>query len=139
MQLDTCIQLPKFLGKINGDIVESWLRSLSTYFRACLYMDEDRKFHIASLQLEGIAQTWWGTQLENLSIVIDLVDNTVDGPQVITSWDGFFRDTKTIFTSLHIAKICSPNGYNSVNFRESTSRHTSTSCTSSTFNFMYQI
>jgi hypothetical protein len=65
MQLDTHFQLPKFLGQMNGEIVDSWIHNLSTYFKTCLEMEEDMKLHITSLQLEGIAQAWWDTHLEN--------------------------------------------------------------------------
>jgi hypothetical protein len=64
MQLDTHFQLPKFIGQMNGETVDSWIRSLSTYFKTSPEMEESTKLQIASLQLEGIAQTWWDTQLE---------------------------------------------------------------------------
>ena len=57
MQLDTCFQFPKFSGKMNGETVDSWLRNLSNYFRTCPMMEEEIKLQIASLQLEGLAQT----------------------------------------------------------------------------------
>jgi hypothetical protein len=65
MQLDTRIQLPKYSGQMNGEVVDSWIYSLSTYFRTHPDLDEERKLQIASLQLEGLAQTWWDTQLES--------------------------------------------------------------------------
>ena len=74
MQLDTCFQLPKFLGQMNGEVIDSWLHSLSTYFKTCPTMEEDMKLQITSLQLEGLAQTWWDTQLENISLVVELGD-----------------------------------------------------------------
>ena len=49
MQLDTRFQLPKFLGQMNGETVDSWLRSLSTYFKTCPKMEEDMELQIASL------------------------------------------------------------------------------------------
>ena len=55
--LDYQIQLPKFVGKMNGEMVDSWIRSLSTYFNTCLGLTEERKLQIVSLQLEGLAQT----------------------------------------------------------------------------------
>ena len=66
-----------------GEIVDSWLRSLSTYFKTFPDMEEDMKLQIASLQLEGIAQAWWDTQLENLSETDESTDTC------ITSWDSF--------------------------------------------------
>ena len=30
MQLDTCFQLPNFLGQMNGETMDSWLHNLST-------------------------------------------------------------------------------------------------------------
>jgi hypothetical protein len=56
--LDNQIQLPKFVGKMNGEMVDSWIRSLSTYFNTCPGLTEERKLQIVSLQLEGLAQTW---------------------------------------------------------------------------------
>ena len=57
-RLDTRFQLPKFNGKTNGEAVDSWIRSLSTYFTTCQGITEVRKLQIASLQLVGLAQTW---------------------------------------------------------------------------------
>jgi hypothetical protein len=87
MQLDTRFQLPKFSGQMNGETVDSWLRSLSTYFKTCLEMEEDMKLQIASLQLEGIAQAWWDTQLENFS----------ETDERITSWDNFCQALRDRF------------------------------------------
>ena len=56
--LDTRIQLPKFVGKNNGEIVDSSIRSLSTYFNTCPCLTKERKLQIATLQLEGLSQTW---------------------------------------------------------------------------------
>jgi hypothetical protein len=66
MQLDTRFQLPKFIGQMNGEMVDSWIRSLSTYFNTSPEMEESTKLQIANLQLEGIVQTWWDTQLEQV-------------------------------------------------------------------------
>jgi hypothetical protein len=60
-RLDTRIQLPKFVGKTNGEMVDSWIHSLSTYFNTCLGLTEERKLQIVTLQLEGLTQTWWDT------------------------------------------------------------------------------
>jgi hypothetical protein len=57
MQLDTHFQLPKFVGQMNGEMVNSWIHSLSTYFNTSPEMEEATKLQIASLQLKGIAQT----------------------------------------------------------------------------------
>ena len=61
-RLDTRFQLPKFNGQSNGEVVDSWIRSLSTYFNTCPDMTEVKKLQIAALQLEGIAQVWWDTE-----------------------------------------------------------------------------
>ena len=61
-RLDTWFQLPKFNGQSNGEVVDSWIRSLSTYFNTYLDMTEVKKLQIAALQLEGIAQVWWDTE-----------------------------------------------------------------------------
>ena len=49
MQLDTHFQLTKFWGQMDGETLDSWLRSLSTYFKTCPKMEEDMKLQIASL------------------------------------------------------------------------------------------
>jgi hypothetical protein len=41
MQLDTRIQFPKYLGQMNGEVVDSWICSLSTYFRTHPDLDEE--------------------------------------------------------------------------------------------------
>lgn len=71
-RLDTHFQLPKFAGQMNGEVVDSWIRSLSTYFRTCPEISEARKLQIAALQLEGTAQAWWDTKVENTTLVVDL-------------------------------------------------------------------
>ena len=56
--LDYQIQLPKFVGKMNGEMVDSWIHSLSTYFNTCVGLTEEITLQIATLQLEGLAQIW---------------------------------------------------------------------------------
>ena len=68
---------------MNGETIDSWIHSLATYFKTCPEMEEDMKLQIASLQLEGIAQAWWDTQLENFSEIGEPTDTR------ITSWDNF--------------------------------------------------
>jgi len=46
--LDYQIQLPKFVGKMNGEMVDSWIRSLSTYFNTCPGLTEERKLQIGT-------------------------------------------------------------------------------------------
>jgi hypothetical protein len=45
-RLDTQIQLPNFVGKKNGEMVDSWICSLSTYFNTCPGLTEERKLQI---------------------------------------------------------------------------------------------
>jgi hypothetical protein len=73
-RLDTRIQLPKFVGQTNGEIVDSWIHSFSTYFNTCPSLTEERKHHIVSLQLEGLTQTWWDTEQEKTTFMIDIGD-----------------------------------------------------------------
>jgi hypothetical protein len=57
---------------MNGEMVDSWIRSLSTYFKTSPEMEESTKLQISNLQLEGIAQTWWDTQLERSELIVEL-------------------------------------------------------------------
>jgi len=87
-RLDTRIQLPKFVGKSNGEVVDAWIRSLSTYFNTFPNLTEERKLHIAALQLEGISQTWWDTEQEKTSFMIELGDAPRSSTsQPIRRWD----------------------------------------------------
>jgi hypothetical protein len=54
-------------------------------------MTEDMKLQIVGLQLEGIAQTWWDTQLENYSWVMDRGDPVEIQTPHITTWGGFYQ------------------------------------------------
>jgi hypothetical protein len=90
MHLDTCFQLPKFVGQMNDENFNSWLHNISTYFRTCPKMTEGMTLQIITLQLEGIAQTWWHTQLKNYSCVMDRSDPVETLTPHITTWDGFF-------------------------------------------------
>ena len=49
------------------------------------------KLQIASLQLEGIAQAWWDTQIENFSETDESTDTR------ITSWDNFCQALRSHF------------------------------------------
>jgi len=88
MQLNTHFQLPKCIGQIHGEIVDSWICSLSTYFKTFSEMEETTKFQIDSLQLKGITQTWWDTHLINAELIIKL-DNLPSTNDCITSWECF--------------------------------------------------
>jgi len=62
LQLYACFQLLTFVGQLNKDIVDSWIRSLFTYFNTRPRISKEEKLQIASLQMEGVAQAWWDTQ-----------------------------------------------------------------------------
>ena len=81
-RLDTRIQLPKFVGQINGEAVDLWIRSLSTYFNTCPDITKARKLQIAALQLEGIAQVWWDTEREKDSFLIELGNAESSTPSI---------------------------------------------------------
>jgi hypothetical protein len=49
MQLENHFQFPLFSWKMNGEIVDSWICNLSTYFKTSHEMEEDMKLHITSL------------------------------------------------------------------------------------------
>jgi hypothetical protein len=66
-------------------MVDSWIHSLSTYFKTSPEMKEDNNVKITSLQLEGIAQAWWDMQLEQCELVIEVSETTVTGNACITS------------------------------------------------------
>jgi hypothetical protein len=73
-RLDTRIQLPKFVAQTNGEVIDYWIRSLSTNFNTCPCLTEETNLHIAALQLEGMAQTWWDTEQERTTFVIEIGD-----------------------------------------------------------------
>jgi hypothetical protein len=52
-------------------------------------MIEEMKLQIFSLELEGIVQTWWDTQLENYSYVIDRGDPVEIQTPHMKTWGGF--------------------------------------------------
>ena len=86
LRVDTRFQLPKFNGQSNGEVVDSWIRSLSTYFNTCPDMTEVTKLQIAALQLEGIAQVWWDTEKEKDLFLIEIGAMGTSRP-TITKWD----------------------------------------------------
>jgi hypothetical protein len=91
-QLDTRIQLPNFARKTNGEMVDSWIHSLSTYFNTCLGLIEERKLQIVALQLEGLAQTWWDTEQEKTTFVIEIRDAPESSTsQPIKTWARLFK------------------------------------------------
>jgi len=85
-QLDTQFKLPKFNGQSNGEAVDYWIRSLSTYFNTCLDMTGVKKLQIEALQHEGIAQVWWDTEREKDSFLIEIGATGSSRPS-ITKWD----------------------------------------------------
>jgi len=97
-RLDTRIELPKFVGQTNGEILDSWIRILSTYFNICPVIVEERKVHIFALQLEGLAQTWWDTEKEKTAFVIeigDALESSTSKP--IRTWARIFEALRNHF------------------------------------------
>jgi hypothetical protein len=74
LQLDTHFYVPKFSVYMNGEVVDSWVCGLSTYFKTFLGMIEEEKLRIINFQLEGVTQAWWDTQTYTSSLVVDLGD-----------------------------------------------------------------
>lgn len=60
-------------------------------------MEEEIKLQIASLQLEGLAQTWWDTHLENMSLVVELGEPAKTRSIPITSWNLFCQALRECF------------------------------------------
>ena len=75
---------------MNGEVVDSWVCGLSTYFKTFLGMIEEEKLQITNFQLEGVTQSWWDTQTYTSSLVVDLGDHPVITFPPIGSWDDFF-------------------------------------------------
>jgi hypothetical protein len=94
--MDTHFQLPKFTGQMNGETVDSWIHSLSMYFKTSPEMEEATKLQIASLQLKGIAQTWWDTHLTSAELIVKLgTPSPTTGH--ITSWETFCQALRECF------------------------------------------
>jgi len=81
-RLDTRIQLPKFAGQSNGEAVDSWIHSLSTYFNTYPDITKLRKLQITTLQLEGISQVWWDIEWEKDSFLIELGNAGASTPSI---------------------------------------------------------
>jgi hypothetical protein len=60
-------------------------------------MTEGMQLQIVGLQLEGIAQIWWDTHLENYSWVMDIGDSIETQTPHITTWDGFCQALRERF------------------------------------------
>jgi len=90
IMLDTRFQHPKFSRQMNGDMVDSWIRSFSTYFKASPQLQEAAKLQIASLQLEGVAQAWRDTQVDHTVLTVDIGSSTASHTCAIASWDAFY-------------------------------------------------
>lgn len=97
MQLDTHFQLLNFFGEMNRDVVNSQIYNLSTYFKTCLEMVEDMRLQIDSLHLEIMVQAWQDTQLENISLVIELREIEETSLAHIKSQDGFYHELISCF------------------------------------------
>jgi hypothetical protein len=93
----TRFQLPKFVGKMNGEVVDSWIHRISPYFRNFTFLTKEMKLQILSLQLEGLAQTWWDTQLENTTLVVDIGSSEKSSELPIKTWAQFFQDLRDLF------------------------------------------
>jgi len=63
-------------------------------------MTEAMKLQIVSLQLKGIAQTWWDNQMENSACVMDIRDPVETQKPHITIWEEFFQALRDHFYPL---------------------------------------
>jgi len=43
---------------MQGELIDSWIRSLTAYFQLCPDITEDQRVKLAGCQLENIALTW---------------------------------------------------------------------------------
>jgi len=74
---------------MNVDMVDSWIHSLSTYFKTSPTLQEATKLQIASLQLEGVAQAWWDTQVDQNVLIVNIGPFVTSHMSAIISWDAF--------------------------------------------------
>jgi len=91
LHLDARLQLPKLSGQRNGEVINSWIWSISMYFWAHPTLTKDQKLQISSLQLDGLTQNWWDTVINNNSIVIDLFDPQDPGLAIMNTWNQLCR------------------------------------------------
>jgi len=70
-------------------MVYSWIRNLSTYFKTSPTLQEAAKLQIVTLQLEGVAQAWWDTQVEQNVLTMNIGPSTTYHTPTIVSWDAF--------------------------------------------------
>ena len=85
---------------MNGDMVYSWIRNLSTYFKTSPTLKEAAKLQIASLQLEGVAQAWWDTQVDQNVLTVNIVPSATSHMPTFVSWDTFCDALRSYFFPL---------------------------------------
>ena len=79
-------------------MVDSWIQSLSTYLNTCPGLTEERKLYISTLQLEELAQTWWDTEQEKTTFVIEIGDAPESSTsQPIKTWARIFEALRNRF------------------------------------------
>jgi hypothetical protein len=72
MHLDTHFQLPKFVGQMNGEMVNSLMDSLSTYFKTSPEMEEAIADSQPSTFNLKESHKLGGTQLESSELIIEI-------------------------------------------------------------------
>jgi len=62
LHLDARVQLPKFSGQMNGETVETWIWSISIYFRAHPTLTVGARIFDVEDKTKSIRDTQWRSQ-----------------------------------------------------------------------------
>lgn len=59
IKLDVKFELPKYCGELDGEKLDDWIQQVEVYCRVQNLFDDASRIQLATLQLGGIALTWW--------------------------------------------------------------------------------
>ena len=85
-----------FIGEVNVENIDNWIRQLEVYLRIQNFHDDDTKIQLASLRIERATLVWWESKTK---------EEFKKHGKVILSWNDFIIAIKQQFYPLaHIQK-----------------------------------
>ena len=59
MKLDIKFELAMYIGEVNAEKLDNWIRQLEVYYRIQKLQEDNIKIQLDSLRLEGATLVWW--------------------------------------------------------------------------------
>jgi hypothetical protein len=91
LKLDVKFVLPMYVGEVNDDKIDNWVRQMEVYCNVQQIKDEETKISLASFRLESTTLIWWQSKMQHVTQQVG---------KIFPSWHDFISTLRKQFYPL---------------------------------------